>query len=389
MSLRGRDIVCLSTHYWDDRRFRKQEFMERFARANRVLYVEPSISMLRRAEPHLRTVARNRFLLPQLDRRGSNLYVLAPPRGLPKWTDPRIERLNYRWFASIVRSAAAELNFRDTILWAYRPAYVHALATIPHRQLVFDLVDDLAAYGGAGIRVENHVRTLVRRSDLLVVTAKPLRERYGAAARRVVQIANGFRAEVFSPDQVSQVVPVELARLPRPFLGFVGTIFTFLDFELLERVALVHHDKSLVLVGPVEASATEALARVVRLPNVHHLPNQPQSEIPRYVAAFDVCLNVFRNTRVTDSINPLKVYEYLAMGRPVVSTPMRALRMEQAKHVIAFADDADHFCAEIDRCLTQDVQSDVRARIKAAAPYSWDRLFERLDAACHAALALE
>jgi glycosyltransferase involved in cell wall biosynthesis len=385
VSLRGRDIICLSTHYWDERRFRKQEFMERFARANRVLYVEPSVSMARRPEPHLRAVAKNRFLRPRLERRGENLHLLAPPRGLPKWSDPRVERLNYRWFGHVVAAAAAELGFRDTILWSYRPAYAHALAAIPHRRLVFDLVDDLAAYGGAGAHVERDVRTLIAASDLLVVTARPLLERYGAEARRAVHVANGFRAEVFAP-RADREVPAALAALPRPILGFVGTIFAFLDFELLDRVARFHHDKSVVLVGPAEASAGAALAELTRRPNVHHLPAQPQPAIPAYVAAFDVCLNVFRPGRVTDSINPLKVYEYLAMGRPVVSTPMRALRMESAGAVIAFGDDAGEFCAQIDRCLTPAVQAGTAARRAASEPYSWDRLFERLDAACADAL---
>ncbi|MEA2350595.1 MAG: hypothetical protein QOG86_1536, partial [Thermoleophilaceae bacterium] len=179
MTLRGRDIVCLSTHYWDERRYRKQEFMERFARTNRVLYVEPSFSMTRRPEPHLRGVARNRFLRPRLERRGENLHLLSPPRGLIKWTDPRVEQANYRWFAGVIRDAAADLGFRDTVLWIYRPAFAGAVGQIPHRSLVFDLVDDLAAYGGAGSHVESQVLSLIRGSDLLVVTAKPLLERYG------------------------------------------------------------------------------------------------------------------------------------------------------------------------------------------------------------------
>jgi glycosyltransferase involved in cell wall biosynthesis len=119
---------------------------------------------------------------------------------------------------------------------------------------------------------------------------------------------------------------------------------------------------------------------------VHHLPSKPQTEVPRYLASFDVCLNVFRQGRVTESINPLKVYEYLAMGRPVVSTPMSALRMESVGTAIAFAEDAEAFCRQIDRCLSPSVQEDSAARRAAAAPYSWDRLFDRLDTACHQAL---
>src|SRR3954465_4406620 len=148
MPLTGRDIICLSTHYWDERWFRKQEFMSRFARANRVLFVEPSFSMARPAEEHLSDVATNRFFRPRLEQRSDTLHLLKPPRGLPRWSDPRVERLTYRWYGRVVAGAARRLAFRDPVLWASRPAFAHALAAIPHRHLVFDLVDDLAAYGG-------------------------------------------------------------------------------------------------------------------------------------------------------------------------------------------------------------------------------------------------
>ena len=388
MGLTGRDIICVSTHYWDERRFRKQEFMSRFAQANRILFVEPSFSMARAPEAHLREVATNRYLLSRCESRNEHLHLLKPPRGIPKWSNPRIERLNYRWYGHIVRRAARRLGFRDAIMWIYSPSYYHALRTIPHRRLVFDMVDDLSAYGGGHWdHVEHAMRRLVEDSDLLVVTAKTLLDRYGASASRAVQVSNGFDTGLFSPEQARARVPSSLSGIPHPILGFIGTLFAFLDFELLEQVARVHHDKSLVLVGPVEASVERSVARLRELPNVVHIGGQPQSAIPAYVSAFDVCLNPFRRGRVADSVSPLKVYEYLAMGRPVVSTPMKALQMEDAARAVAFADGASEFCKQIDRCLDEEIQGGTQARCEAVAAYSWDGLFERLDAACAEALA--
>jgi glycosyltransferase involved in cell wall biosynthesis len=181
--------------------------------------------------------------------------------------------------------------------------------------------------------------------------------------------------------------PAALAQIPRPILGFVGTLFAFLDFELLEAVARRHADKSMVLVGPIEAHAAEAVARLVALPNVHHVGSQPQAAIPAFVREFAVCLNPFVRGRVADSVSPLKVYEYLAAGRPVISSPMKALQMEEAGRVVAFGEDAAQFAAEVDRCLSPEVQQADQARRAAVAGYSWDALFERVDAACEAAFA--
>ncbi|HKP91740.1 MAG TPA: glycosyltransferase [Thermoleophilaceae bacterium] len=387
MPLRDRDIVCFSTHYWDDRRFRKQEFMARFAEANRVLFVEPSFSMARRPDPHLREVASNGVLLPRGESRGPSLHLLKPPRALPKWTNPTVERLTYAWHGAVVAREVRRLRFRDPILWVYRPGYVHALDAIPHAQLVFDLVDDLSAYGGGSDpNVEAGVMELVRRADLLVVTAVTLAERYGAEARRVAHIANGFDADRFAPERTGPVPP-ELEGLPRPILGFIGTLFPFLDFELLHDVAARHPDKSLVLVGPVESGSTQEVERLVRRPNVHHVGRQPQDAIPAFVAAFDVCLNVFKRSRMSDSVNPLKVYEYLATGRPVVSSAMEALRREDAGRLVAFADGADEFSNQIERCLAKDGPEAAERRRAAVEPYSWQRLFERLSEAAEEALA--
>jgi glycosyltransferase involved in cell wall biosynthesis len=389
MPLTGRDIICLSTHYWDERWFRKQEFMSRFARDNRVLFVEPSFSMVRAPETFLDGIATNRRLRPRLERRDEQLHLLKPPRGLPKWSDPRIERLTYRWYGRVVAAATQRLGFRDPILWAYRPAFAHALDAIPHRQLVFDLVDDLAAYGGddnpLAEHVEGLVTTLVRRSDLLVVTAKTLEERYGPEARTTVQVPNGFNGDLFDPAH-EHATPPELDGIPRPIMGFIGTLFPFLDFELMEHAARTHPDKSLVLVGPVEASAEESVAELAALPNVHHLGRQPQASMPAFINEFDVCLNPFRRSRVADSVNPLKVYEYLAAGKPVVSGPMKALEMEAAGRMIAFADGPQQFSAQIDRSLADSGPDAAAARREAALAYSWERLFERLESACEDAL---
>jgi glycosyltransferase involved in cell wall biosynthesis len=388
MSLRGRDIVCLSNHYWDERWFRKQEFMSRFARENRVLYVEPSFSMARGPEEHLSDVATNRFMRARLERHADGVTLLKPPRGLPKWSHPRVERLTYRWYGHVVGHAMRSLGMRDAILWIYRPSYWHGLAAIPYRHFVFDLTDDLAAYGrheGGLPHVERFVTDLARRSDLLVVTATTLLERYGQLAKRAVQIPNGFDASRFDgSDELDP--PSLLESVPRPIIGFVGTLFTFLDFELLERVALAHHDKSLVLVGPVETTAQRKVARLLRLPNVHHVDDQPQAAVPLFLAQFDVCLNAFLAGRAADSVIPLKVFEYLAAGKPVVSTPMRALEQEPAAEQICFAGTPEQFCAAVVRCVADSSAAARRARREAVADYCWERLFSRLDKTCEATL---
>lgn len=380
MKVTGRDIICLSTHFWDDRWFRKQHFMSRFAERNRVLYVEPTFSLARRRPEHMRGLATNRLVRPRVERRGESVTLLKPPRGLPKWQAPSVERIVYRRFSRLIAETAEELGFRETILWVYRPAYWHGLDAIPHERLIFDLVDDIAAYPGArSPNTEACVEGLVRRSDLTVVTAKSLGDRYGAAARRIAHIPNGFDTALFG-DRV-EAVPA-LADVPKPIVGFAGTLFSFLDFELLHDVARTNPDKSMVLVGRVDPAVAAALDRLTALDNVWHLGPRPQASVPELLAAFDVCLCPFGRGEVADGVSPLKVYEYLAMGKPVVSTPMAGLEAEPIAEAIEFAERGPEFTRAIQRCLDADTPAERAKRRSAVAPYSWDRLFEQLDRRC-------
>ena len=382
MGLTDRDIICFSSHFWDERWFRKQEFMSRFAHKNRILFVEPSFSMARPPEQHLRKVATNRYFISRVDDLGEGGYLFKPPRALPKWTIPRISKATFGWYGALIDRAVKRLGFVDPIVWIYEPRYFHALRHIAHSNLVLDLVDDVAAYDHSeafASYIEECLVGLVSMSDLLVVSAKTLAELYGPSASRVVHIANGFDADRFTPAREQEDL---LVGVPRPIIGFIGTLFTFLDFDLLELVARTHRDKSLVLVGPVERTARDLLARVTRYENVIHIDAQPQDTIPAYVSSFDVCLNPFLSNRAADSVNPLKVYEYLAMGRPVVSTLMKALQMEDVASVIKFASDHVKFCDEIAECLDPCLAPASDVLRAAALPYSWERLFEKLNAVC-------
>lgn len=383
--LEGRDIICLSTHYWDERRYRKQEFMDRFRARNRVLYVEPSFSMARSPEQHLRGVASNSFGRPRLVERGERLWTLQPPRGLPYWTKPRIGDANYLWFAATVASAARRIGFSDAVLWVYQPAYARARRMIPHRQLVFDLVDDLAGYlgtkGSAVEEAERRVTSLAASSDLLVTTSPLLEDKYGHLARHSAVVPNGYDAAAFATAAASATRPPALEGVEVPVLGLVGTLFSFLDFELLRGVAERNRDKLVVLLGPIEASVREEVERLLGEPNVRHIPPVAKEEVPRYVACFSVCLNAFKTGRVADNVSPLKVYEYLAMGKPVVSTPMAGLQREPVAPAIAFASGLDDYCKQIEECLADSPEQSAERR-KLVEPYSWDRLFAGLDALC-------
>ena len=382
--LRGKNIVCLSTHYWNDPWFRKQHFMSRFAKnGNRILYVEPTFSMMRK--PYKDT-AKNRFFRPFLEKVDKNIFVLRPPRALPKNTNPLISKINYIWFAGIIDKAAKKLDMTNYILWVYRPEYFFGLKYFNYRKLVFDLTDDLACYRGEKDNAYYHkvkcINGLIEKSNLVIVTAKTLFERYQSkAGRKIFHVPNGVDLELFS--KASKETPADLRNIKRPIIGFVGVLFSFIDYDLITYLADKNKDYSVVLVGPVERWGTrESIEKLKERKNIYLLGKKNKEEIPSYISQFDVCMNPFKVDQVSRSVNPVKVYEYLACGKPVVSVKMEALKEEKVSKMIDFADSYKDFTKRIKFWLGNDSQNKKRERIKMVVDYSWESLFLKLKKTC-------
>jgi len=418
-------IVCCSTQYWHEAWFRKQHFMARLSARHPVLYVEPSFSILRGIPRRCPAGRANHPWRPTLHREGPKLWTLAPPRGLPLWTHPRVSRLQYGMWGRMLRRAAERLEEgtraktagpRPVWLWLYNPLYVQARGTLRPERVIFDLVDDLEAYESRAhsrATMRACVDAALREADLVFTTSSLLAEKHGAATREGCMhvVPNGVRGEWIA--RIPRI-PEELHGRPRPWIGFLGAVFRYLDYDLLVAAARAYPGGTLVVVGPVEDPA--GAARLAAEPNVALLGRCPQERVPDFVGAFDVCLSPFKAGAVRRAVNPLKVYEYLAAGRPVVSTPLESLAGEPVARWIRFAEGPDAFVRAIGEALAEEGLSPAtsgraaqteggaagaqpgpgrsplagaqpepidspraRSRRDAVRPYAWEALAERVE----------
>jgi len=380
MSMKKHDIICISTHYWNDFWFRKQHFMSRFAKlGHRVLYVQPSYSMVRSTDKP--GIVRNRFFMPVVEKISENIYLFSPPRMFPKPNTYISTVINYRWFGGLIASAAAKLGFVEPVLWLYRPDYSGAMEKIPHKTLVFDLADDLSAYNADDGRrgyIASCIDNIAGKADLMVVTSPTLHDKYINKTKKCVLVPNGFDENLF--DGAPKPVPSDLKGIKRPIAGFVGVLFSFLDYELLYETAKGLSDISFVFVGPTEKSGREGVEKLKTLSNTHFLGRKAKKDIPGYVTNFDICLNPFKVDNVSKAVSPLKIYEYLACGKPVVSTPMEGLSREEAGEWIRFVE-KDQFTATLAKVLNETTVSQIDiACIEAARGFSWTSQFNKLRA---------
>jgi glycosyltransferase involved in cell wall biosynthesis len=342
--------------------------------------VQPSFSLVRKTDKP--EIAKNKVFFPLLEKVDENLYLFCPPRALPKPGNLLSAKLTCKWFSLLIGMAARKIGMIDPVLWIYRPQYAVGLNYIRYSKLVFDLTDDLSAYNkkpSIFAFVDSCIKTLARETDQMIVTSPTLFEKYKNFTINCVCIPNGFDSALFNGSR--HPPPADMTGIRRPIIGFVGVLFLFLDYDLIHYIVIKHPDKSFVFIGPTERSAEDGVAKIRKLPNTYFLGRKERQTIPKYVSHFDLCINPFKIDDVSRSVSPLKVYEYLACGKPVISTYMEGLAKDGAGKYVSFVKDKKEFSGKIVEILESETEENRNRlkRMKGVSTFSWDNLFEKVD----------
>jgi glycosyltransferase involved in cell wall biosynthesis len=318
----GRDMLCFS-HDWTGDPLSKTHLMRLLARENRILWVNsigyrsPSLGSKRDLG---RIVQKLRAVAEPVREVEKNLFVFNP-LSVPAFGNPVLRALSARLLRWQVRRAMRKLRFRRPINWVFNPAAGVLAGALGEDQIVYYCVDEYTAFKGvdtsALARIE---RALIERADLVIVSAEKLLHAKKSPHAPALLVRHGVDYEHFaSALRADTAVPDEIARLPKPVIGYFGLIADdWVDVPLLVHVARSFPTGSLVMLGKV----TMDVSALAREPNVHLLGRKPYPSLPAYSKGFDVAVIPFPVTEVTLNANPLKAREYLAAGLPVVSTPI-------------------------------------------------------------------
>jgi glycosyltransferase involved in cell wall biosynthesis len=379
MKLSGRQIVCLGFGEWGAELWTNQQhLMSRLARANEVLFLESlGLRQPRLAGRDLRRMASRVQRAAEGARAVDGLHVLSP-LVIPLHGRRRLRSLNARLLCAQVGRAAHSLGFERPILWSYVPQADWLVDTLEPSAVVYHCVDDIAAQKGvaAGAFREAEAR-FAARADLVLASAPALAERMRTLNPHVHYAPNVADTERFASALEDGPTDPALAALPRPRIVFTGAVVaTKLDLGLLSGVARARPDWSIALVGPVGAGDPRTDISALReLPNVHLLGARPYAALPEVLRGADVALVPYAINDLTRSVFPMKVYEYLAAGLPVVTTPLPALN---ANAGVIVAADAPATLAAIERALAEDGPAARRERSRAVRDNSWDARLEEI-----------
>jgi glycosyltransferase involved in cell wall biosynthesis len=376
-------VMCVSPQDWDvELPTNRQQIMRRVARrGHRVLFVETSFFLGRHVLAFVRNGGRVEAARKILtgDLVDSGVSVQKAMNVLPwgqryRW----INRLNVRLTARLLRRRGRRLGI-PYVLWIYDPAAAGLIGSCGELFAVYDCVDDYPEQARDPRRraiVEAGDRIAGTRARLVFTTSRTMFERQSRLNVQTHLVPNVGDFEHFVPAQERMYAAPELASVERPTIGFAGNFLpTKVDFDLLDAIAAARPGWTLLLVGPAAPDSLGRLEQLARLPNVRWLGPKPYRELPRYVAAFDVGIIPYAENPYTRSCFPLKLYEYLAAGKPVVASGLPELAGMEP-HVVLAAD-AESFVAAVESALRSG-EAGRAERIALASRNTWDGRAERL-----------
>ncbi|MEZ6072010.1 MAG: glycosyltransferase [Pirellulales bacterium] len=299
-----------------------------------------------------------------------NLWVFSP-LVLPWHNRVATRRLNERVLAGALQRVTRQLGFRRPIVWTYNPLVEPLISRLDASLVVYHCVDDLGAVPGAPTDViEACERRITADADLVLTTSRNLQRRLEplnpAATSYLPNVAD---YEHFSTARADGPLPEDLRAIPRPRIGFIGAVSHYkVDFELVAEVARRRPDWHWVLIGQVGEGQPQSLPEVLDAPNVHLLGPRSYGRLPDYLRGFDVATIPARVNPYTESMFPMKFFEYLAAGCSVVASNVPAL--DEFSHACQLVAGADDFTAAIARVLAGG-GPDMATRDELARRHTW------------------
>lgn len=366
--LGGEGILFLALRRWYETWKNNQRVASILSESQRVLYVGRP-TPLREA---LRQAIGSRRRPPILDEINRNLIVYNEPLAFARARLlPQINRATGRLRMAHVRYLTGRLLGHSPILWVVDPLATPLLAGFRTKLLVYNMIDDYQSYlpVSAGERRSEVARwegRLLEEADVVFTVSAILYQRALARNPHSFLIPNGVDDQLCATAVADPQMPPDMLSLSRPIIGYVGVIQSTLDFRLLDEVATGHPLWSFVFVGPLElGSQEERFHQLLRKGNVHYLGPKPVLSVPYYVKSCDVCIMPDRERPGTD---PLKLYEYLACGRPVVALDNPSVR--RFAGLVEIAEDAGGFAAALERSV-HDAAGSAELRMRAVRAHSW------------------
>jgi glycosyltransferase involved in cell wall biosynthesis len=347
----------------------RQQILSRLAKNHDVLYSNGPGSVWDRQSERYRAAS----WIGGFERR-DGVLVDRPPKVLLSWpTHPTSERTVAQLAVARWRRELARMGSGPVVAYVFHPMYVRYAERLHADLVVYNPFDLFSKMPGWTPEESTAERRMLRLSNVVITSSEPARATLQLmTTKRVHCVPNGADARHFEAGAM-QPPPADLAAIPRPRIGYVGSLNRKVDFNLILSIANREPGWHFVFIGPegnLDDASQRAVDRCRQLPNVHFLAPRPISELPMCMGALDVAMMCYRKDTWMEYGFPLKLYEYLAAGLPIVSTALQSISGHRDYVDVADGESAWH--GAIARALNGSGRSTPEARRAEARRNTWD-----------------
>jgi len=382
-----RDVIIFAGALYDSKLWtNRQQIATRLAeRGHRVFYVEPRhfwLTMMIGQFPGSGScwqwLMRSHWPIEVRE----NLWVISQFNVVP-WSREVlwISLLNHWLNAPTVHLHAFMKRFKDPAIIIYDTEAAQYLGRFPKSKIIYDCVDDHRVQAGVNRnpeRVEAEEVLIAKSADAISVTTEILYERFSKLNKNVVLVPNAADINLFK--NYAGMEPIDLKNIPHPRIGTVGALDIYkVDFEMLLRVAIRHPEWNFVMVGPVGTLGDKqgtGIRRLKGLSNVHFLGEKTKDEVPAYVHNFDVAIIPYVKSDYNDASFPLKFWEFMVSGKPVVASNLPTLSKYQ--YLFSLTRNEEEFEKGIVTALQENEKNNV-PRIAEAELHDWSKRVDAIE----------
>jgi hypothetical protein len=305
-----------------------------------------------------------------------NLRVITPPPLVPsELRYQHITKFNKKWLGRYLEVKARQFFHAEPYVVIYYHPFDVYLEIRDAYLTIYECVDEWSEHPCAKQikeRIEEAEELLVRKADVVTVTADSLQQSKSKWRDDVLCVPNGVDVSVFS-DRNTVAVPEDIADLPHPIIIYIGAMYEYFNRLLTENICSKRQNWNLVLIGPESVLANRVLPG-----NLHYLGTKNWRDLPAYLNAADVSIIPFIENRLTMNVNPLKLYEYFASGLSCVSSFMYEIKKFEEPYVLEIARSETAFMDAIERNIgKKDLQ--MAKKLSIAKAHSWNAIFAAFE----------
>lgn len=381
--LKNEDIICISWLVWDSIPLVMHQMMTRLAVNNRVLFVDPPVAysnMIIRPSLWKDRLKKTFLWLRGVRRVNDTLSVYYPPPLLLQYGHLKtVDKLNQSFMASAIARTARRLGFTNPIVWIYHPYAINPGGEFHEKLVCYDCNDDVGFFFCYHFNKRNRLsgieEKLAKRADVVFATSKYLYRIRKEQNPNTHYLPSGVDTELFQQARSADCkIAPELEGISCPVIGFVGgMVNSKMHWEWIRDAAAAKPRWNFVFVGPCVENPPPYIAQQK---NIFFVGTRPQNLLPSYIKGFDVCLIPYQGEDFLRACQPTKAFEYLASGKPVVSSWIPEL--EEYQEVIRLSRTSKEFIRNIEAALDEGKKEELAQKyIQAAQGWTWEGRMEK------------